>query len=395
MYLKQLKLKNYRLFSDIDISFQRGMNVLIGKNSSGKSSILEAIDFLLSPNNIDIGPEEIRPYGMLDQDLEHDEEQDEEQDENQDEDRGSPSVQTRIEGHFEMTSKEKSLMCSIFDQSYHDSINNSSMEIIFTKYIIKTKMKKRYIFDIAQDFKVKANGLSRKQDIMSYINGTLIPDLRTNNVIKVDDIENSGGLQELRPLYELRKRVSHQSSYLNQYLCNKLYEIKQRDPSGYEKILNQIKRVYSDVSGIDMDIEFNPRLAQFQIFFTKFGSGIKMPLKNEGAGIREFFYLFLTLYNFPSTVILKDEALTHLHKSLLGDFILAIDGMCYQMITTSHIKELIRTLDFGNIIVCRKTNGVSTAVNLTQTGEINTVLNELGYPAEDMSEIDALIKEVK
>jgi predicted ATP-dependent endonuclease of OLD family len=389
MYLKRLKLKNYRLFSDIDISFQRGMNVLIGKNSSGKSSILEAIDFLLSPNNIDTDPEEIIPYSMRDQDVDHLEDQDK----NQNEVQKSLSVQVRIEGYFEMTLKEKRLMCSIFPD-YQESINNSNMEVIFTKYIIKTKIKKSYNIDVVQDIKVKGNGISRYKNLMSFVYGSLIPELQTNNVLKVDDIENSGGLQEL-PLNELRQRASHQTSYLYQYLRNKLYEIKQRDPDGYEKILNQIQKVYPDVPDINMDAEYNPRRAQLQIYFTRPGNNIKMPLNNEGTGIREFFYLFLALYNFPSTVILKDEALTHLHKSLLSDFILAIDGMCYQMITTSHIKELIRTLDFGNIIVCRKTNGISIAQNLTQAGEINTVLNELGYPVEDTLEIDALIQEKK
>jgi predicted ATP-dependent endonuclease of OLD family len=48
MYLKHLSLKNYRLFQDVNISFREGMNVLIGKNSTGKSTVLEAIDFLLS-----------------------------------------------------------------------------------------------------------------------------------------------------------------------------------------------------------------------------------------------------------------------------------------------------------------------------------------------------------
>jgi len=144
---------------------------------------------------------------------------------------------------------------------------------------------------------------------------------------------------------------------------------------------------------MDLDIEFDPQQSQVQIYFIMPGSDTKMPLQSEGMGIREFFYLFLTLNSFPDTVILKDEALTHLHKSLLNDFILAIDGLQYQMITTSHIKELIKTLDFGNIIICRKSNGVPVARNLMEEKEIETVLTELGYPVEDIPEIDALIRE--
>ena len=100
------------------------------------------------------------------------------------------------------------------------------------------------------------------------------------------------------------------------------------------------------------------------------------------------------MYNFPDTVILKDEALTHLHKSLLRDFILAIEDLQFQMITTSHIKELINTLDFGNIIICRKNDGVSTAKNMTQTEEIDTVLSDLGYSIETNPEIEAIIRKI-
>jgi hypothetical protein len=77
-----------------------------------------------------------------------------------------------------------------------------------------------------------------------------------------------------------------------------------------------------------------------------------------------------------------------MHKSLLSDFIAAIDGLSYQMITTSHIKELIQTLDFGNIVICRKFNGEMTAKNLMRLGEIDKVLDELGYPADVIPEID-------
>ncbi|MDR0382917.1 MAG: hypothetical protein LBH50_02915, partial [Spirochaetaceae bacterium] len=114
-------------------------------------------------------------------------------------------------------------------------------------------------------------------------------------------------------------------------------------------------------------------------------------LESEGMGIREFFYLLLTLVYFHDTVILKDEALAHMHRSLLDDFIIAIDGLPYQMITTSHIKELIKALDFGNIIICSKYNGETVVKNLMQLSEINNILDELGYPVDSISEIDALV----
>jgi len=168
-----------------------------------------------------------------------------------------------------------------------------------------------------------------------------------------------------------------------------LYDTKQRDISDFNKIKNEVLNAYTEMS--DFDVEFDVRRAQIQIYFKASGSDIKIPLENEGKGIKEFFYLLLTLKNFTDLVILKDEALTHLHKSLLNDFISAIGDLKYQMITTSHIKELINALNFGNIIVCRKLDNKATVTNLTQNDDMDKVLEELGYPLEPVPEIENLI----
>lgn len=44
MYIKKIKLHNYRRFKDLEVYFKEGRNILVGDNESGKSSILEAID---------------------------------------------------------------------------------------------------------------------------------------------------------------------------------------------------------------------------------------------------------------------------------------------------------------------------------------------------------------
>lgn len=46
MILKELALKNFRVFSEVTIDFIDGINILTGMNGQGKSSILEAIYYL-------------------------------------------------------------------------------------------------------------------------------------------------------------------------------------------------------------------------------------------------------------------------------------------------------------------------------------------------------------
>jgi predicted ATP-dependent endonuclease of OLD family len=365
MYLKQLKLKNYRLFSDVEVSFQYGMNVLIGKNSTGKSTILEAIEFLLSVNNANIPAEDVIPYNK----------------------RNQQNVQVRIEGTFEMSTIEKDTICSILNNENEcEQVKKSHLEIIYTKIVHKSGKSIRVI----SDTQASGNGISRNRNLLSKIINSLLPKLQTNNILRIIDQEKNINAQPLRPLNELRQLAPHNSFFLNQYLCNMLYDMKQGNVDEFNTIKNEIIKAYSEMS--DMDVEYDPKRAQVQIYFKRYASDIKIPLESEGWGIREFFYLLLTLRNFSDTVILKDEALTHMHKSLLGDFIMAIDGLEYQMVTTSHIKELIKTLDFGNVIICRKCDKDSTVKNLMQSEEIDKLLDELGYSIENIPDIDSLIQ---
>jgi predicted ATP-dependent endonuclease of OLD family len=158
MYLKRLKLKNYRLFEDVDISFQHGMNVLIGKNSTGKSTVLEAVHFLLSSNNANVPVEEIIPYGK----------------------RNEQTVQVRVDGIFEMSNIEKDTIYSILNNPNEQNlIKESHMEIIYTKFINKTG---KNTIRVTQNVQTNGNGVSRNRNLLTNIVGFLLPKMQTNNV---------------------------------------------------------------------------------------------------------------------------------------------------------------------------------------------------------------------
>ncbi len=46
MLIRNLKLTNYRTYDKLDISFEKGLNFILGRNASGKTNIVEAIYFL-------------------------------------------------------------------------------------------------------------------------------------------------------------------------------------------------------------------------------------------------------------------------------------------------------------------------------------------------------------
>lgn len=58
MYLSKLKISNFRAIKNVDIIFQKGVNIIIGENNAGKSSIVDALRICLgygkSDNTISI-----------------------------------------------------------------------------------------------------------------------------------------------------------------------------------------------------------------------------------------------------------------------------------------------------------------------------------------------------
>lgn len=54
MYIKNIKIKNYRNYSDFEMTFKDGLNVIIGSNNSGKTNLLRAIELISDPDSITI-----------------------------------------------------------------------------------------------------------------------------------------------------------------------------------------------------------------------------------------------------------------------------------------------------------------------------------------------------
>ncbi len=47
IYIKELKIQNFKSVDSEIIEFNKGLNILVGPNNSGKTNIIDAIDLLL------------------------------------------------------------------------------------------------------------------------------------------------------------------------------------------------------------------------------------------------------------------------------------------------------------------------------------------------------------
>jgi putative ATP-dependent endonuclease of the OLD family len=51
MYISKLLVKNFRLFQELDLTFNSGLNVVVGENNSGKTALIDAIRLTLDTNS--------------------------------------------------------------------------------------------------------------------------------------------------------------------------------------------------------------------------------------------------------------------------------------------------------------------------------------------------------
>lgn len=53
MYLKEIKISGFRLFNNLHLELNRGLNILVGENDSGKTALIDAIRYTLGTNSSD------------------------------------------------------------------------------------------------------------------------------------------------------------------------------------------------------------------------------------------------------------------------------------------------------------------------------------------------------
>lgn len=46
--MREIRLENFRCYTDLSVSFRSGVNLFVGDNATGKTSILKACKYVLS-----------------------------------------------------------------------------------------------------------------------------------------------------------------------------------------------------------------------------------------------------------------------------------------------------------------------------------------------------------
>ncbi len=365
MFIRELQIEGYKNAKENSkISFNKGLNVLVGENGTGKTTIIEALRLILKEDDYSNKIQEEDFYKSFS---------------NPKDISNNISVKLFFDG---LSDKEK-----LDYLSWSDADNNTILNINITNKINNRGYYKKEIW----------GGLSKasiyESELLDNIECIYLPPLRDAET-KLIEGRNSRLARLLKKLYkkeiEQNKKNNKEIAIVkatkefNQKLIEKQdYKISQAN----EKISNKMQEIIGNTFGQSTNIQFSEidfdkiihslRL----MFFPTIGENNIEKFRNiseNSLGYNNLLYMAtilaeIELSNDDYKVILIEEPEAHLHPQLQIQFIKYVEKIVknkqnLQVILTTHSTVLASSVSIENIIhVTEKDNRIE-AVNIADIG---------------------------
>lgn len=419
MKIKQVKLKNFRAYKEETIIDFSDLNVFVGKNDIGKSTILEALDIFFNENKgvIKIDKDDISKKGkeegnteirisVVFEDLP----------ETLTIDSTNPTTLSdeyllNIDNHLEIIKKYPNAgKEKVFIKANHPT-NPDCSDLLLKK---NTDLKKLLTNDIECEDKTK-NAVIRKA-IWDFYSDDLQRNEIEIEVAKLDAKNSWEQLKKYMPLYSLfqsdRKNSDGDSEVQNPMKSAvqeilKDVELKSKLDSVAVEVENKLKQVASKT--LEKLNEMNPEIAEslnpviptaeslkwVDVFKSVSITGDEeIPINKRGSGVKR-----LILLNFfraeaerrqqeksvPDIVYAIEEPETSQHpkhqRKLIEAFIELSKTDNTQIILTTHSPSIVRLLEFGHLKLIKE-NGTNREIeNVERVDLPYPSLNEVNYLA--------------
>lgn len=412
MYISQIKIRNFRSLKSVDLSLHPGKNVIIGKNNSGKSNIIKALNYVLGerfPTYLTI-PNEDFHVEIVDGekkradsftiviDLKHNGEQ---KDFNEEE----LLKYSRNTGYISLTdtifsknddlnekylySDEKySKIYKHWDDSSKISLDIQKAETIsiFLKAVREEDGDVKKYFGIILGFNGIYNFIfaPNKNLRESLITSAIIPAIRSpNSELRVNNYSWYGKmLKNHWKSYSSEKinEISELNDKINS-LANEVFG------SSLSEVTNQVS---NSINASSVHIQLLPKEIQEMykaaLIYVN-DAGFETTLENKGTGtqscvIISLFAHYCKMTHKSGSLLAIEEPECYLHpharrslSSTIDSFIMnnPDDKPDNQVILTTHSAEFIRGTQFENIVLIRKnSHGVSECKALVENRGINS-----------------------
>lgn len=404
MYISKLIIKNYKSIKDETFIFNKGINVLVGKNNAGKSNIVSALNEILGDKYNTTSYEDKIFYSNEQDKLERNFKIVAEIDEINDLDYSllenikKSTGLIDISDYFNENDKDFDNEWLLKDddelkEKYPDLFNFRGTNLLVWKKKedlkeIFDKTKKIWIYKYYnKDEDINIYNIIIKEELsmgplfpdkkvdkyyrMLYINpnikatlmtSLLIPAFRsTESTLKITKWTWYGKL--LQKKWEDSCNPEHQVA-----IQQASDELKETIGKVYGELKNDINmQLKKTLTLMDVKIDINMLESKSEDYYKNIrlsvNDGIETPLENKGSGLQslimiELFKFYCKVFNQSSLLILEEpELFLHPHakrmlSDILNDF---IEDNKNQIIITTHSEEFIHNIDIENINVIRKT----------------------------------------
>lgn len=363
MDVKKIDVLNYKCFTDIHIDNIKPINIIIGKNNIGKSSVLDIVEGIYGSRIINMNTKIILTKEM-------------------DEDVISRVFQKNTSGgtiggdHYEFGKKYIGQDISFIQKS--DSSNQIPDD--FEKYnphltINQIDYWSRVAFSIEIDQKVTKRILAERN---------IFPEDNDDNMI-VDS--NGNGIT--RFITNFLNRSKYNENLVKNDLLQNLNKIMGDDANFTEIVTQQIDSAEG---------------TKWEIYLREEGKG-RIPLSESGSGLKTILMVIVFTILIPNVehkkisqyIFLFEELENNLHPSLQRRLLkyienLTEDGAIFFLTTHSNVTlDAYQNSDITNIIHLQKEDSQVKLINITNKIQKNSILNDLGIKASDLLQSNGII----